>query len=51
MQDVEMITEPVSWEAAEKRVRENYGSRIVLESANIQRERHEINKIREYGLE
>lgn len=40
----------MSWEA-EKRIRENFGSRILLESANIDRERQEIEKIRGYGLE
>jgi len=40
MQDDETLTEmeDVQWEA-EKRIRENFGSRIILQSVNIERER------------
>jgi hypothetical protein len=44
MQDVEMIADnelPPSWEA-EKRIRENFGSRIVVVPENAERERHAI---------
>ena len=40
MQDDETLTEveEMQWEA-EKRIRENFGSRIILESVNIEKER------------
>jgi hypothetical protein len=52
MQDDETLTEmeDVQWEA-EKRIRENFGSRIILQSLNIERERKAIEKIRGFGLE